>query len=133
MTTAELRKFGLVTGAIIIGFIGMFLPWLKGGIDKMLHWLPYASMVGGVLIVWALIHADSLVYVHKPWMLFAEKLGWVNTRIIMSVFFYVILTPIGFIMSLTGKDPMARRFDSSAPSYRIRKEPQTKDHMETPF
>lgn len=43
MTDAELRKFGLVTGAILIGLIGCFLPWLKGGIEKMLHWLLYVE------------------------------------------------------------------------------------------
>jgi len=133
LSIPELRKFGLVTGTIIIGFIGCLLPWMKGGIDKLLHWLPYAGSVGSVLIVWALVHPSSLVYFHKPWMFIAEKLGWINTRIIMSLLFYVILTPIGLIMNLSGKDPMARQFSKEMTSYRIRKEPQTKDHMETPF
>jgi hypothetical protein len=39
MTAAELRKFGLVTGAILIGLIGCLLPWLHSGVETMLRWL----------------------------------------------------------------------------------------------
>lgn len=133
MTTAELRKFGLVTGAIIIGFIGLFLPWMKGGIDKALHWLQFAGPIGGVLIVWALAHPASLIYFHKPWMAIAEKLGWINTRIILFLVFYAMFFPIGIIMRLAGNDPMHRRFDNAIKSYRSTRENPTKDHMEHPY
>jgi len=131
MTTIELRKFGLVTGALIIFFIGGFLPWL--GHKDILSWQKITLPLGGVLILWALIHAESLVWVHKPWMFIAEKIGWVNTRIILAIFFYVILMPVGMMMRMAGKDPMARRFDAQIKSYRIVKEPQLKEHMETPY
>jgi len=131
MTTKELRNFGLVTGALIIAFIGGLLPWL--GHKNILAWQTITLPVGGALILWALVHADSLVYVYKPWMFVADKIGWVNTRIIMSVLFFVILMPIGIMMRLFGTDPMARQFDKQAASYRINKEPQPKDHMEKPY
>ena len=131
LTIPELRKFGLVTGALIIGFIGGLLPWL--GDKDILAWQKITLPVGGILILWALIHAESLIWVHKPWMFIAEKIGWVNTRIIMAIFFYMILMPIGMIMRMAGKDPMARTLEAQAQSYRIKKAPQPKDHMETPY
>lgn len=133
MTPAELRKFGLVTGAIIIGFIGIFLPWLKGGVEKALHWLLFAGPIGGALIVWALTHPSSLIYFYKPWMAFAEKLGWINTRIILFVVFFLLFFPLGIIMRLTGKDPMQRKVDTALGSYRINRENPPKDHMENPY
>ena len=131
MTTAELRKFGLATGALLIGLVGLILPWLWH--KDIVHALRIMVPPGALLIVWALIHPSSLIYIYKPWMFVADKIGWVNTRIILSVFFFVILTPIGFIMRLAGKDTLARKYDKAAASYRVPKQPQPKDHMETPF
>ena len=133
MTPAELRKFGLVTGAIIIGLIGCFLPWLKGGLDKMLHWLAYAGPVGGILIVWALAHPASLIHFYKPWMKLAEGLGFINTRIILSILFYGMFMPMGFIMRLSGKDPMERKIDATLDSYRVTRNNPARNHMEKPY
>lgn len=133
MSAAELRKFGLVTGAIIIGFIGFLLPWMKGGIEKSMQWLMIAGPIGSLLIVWALAHPASLIHFHKPWMAFAEKLGWINTRIILFIVFYALFFPIGLIMRLVGNDPMHRRFETELDSYRTTRENPTQDHMEHPY
>lgn len=131
MTPAELRKFGLVTGALIILLVGGLLPWIW---DKnILEWQKVTGPIGGVLILWSLLHAGSLVYVYKPWMAIAEKIGWFNTRVILLLLFYVVIFPIGFVMRLFGHDPMARKFDTALGSYRKEKEPQEKSHMETPY
>ena len=51
-------------------------------------------------------------------MKFAAILGHINTRILLTVFYIVGLTPTGFIMKMLGKDPMRRRFkDKSVSSY----------------
>jgi hypothetical protein len=57
------------------------------------------------------------------WMKFAFLLGWVNTRLILGVFFYLILTPIGMAMRLFGRDPLYRKFDRKATSYWVKRAP----------
>jgi hypothetical protein len=131
MTPAELRKFGLVTGAIIILFIGAFLPWLWE--KNILQWQQVTLPLGGILIVWALVHPASMIYFYKPWMKLAEGLGFINTRIILFIVFYGMFLPMGFIMRLFGKDPMQRKMESTLDSYRITRENPTKDHMEHPY
>lgn len=131
MTPKALRDFGLVTGALIIVLIGGLLPWIWD--RNILEWQKITGPIGGTLILWALAHPTSLIYVYKPWMFLAEKIGWVNTRLIMLLLFYVLIFPMGLMMRLFGKDPMARKFEKTAASYRKLKSPQTKDHMETPF
>jgi len=42
-------------------------------------------------------------------MKLAAGLGYVNSRIILSIMYYGVLTPIGFVMRLTGWDPLSRR------------------------
>lgn len=131
LTPKALREFGLVTGALIILLVGGLLPWLWE--RDILQWQKITAPLGGTLILWALAHPASLAIIYKPWMYLAEKLGWFNTRVIMALLFFVIIFPIGAIMRLLGKDPMARQFESAATSYRKVKQPQSKDHMETPF
>ncbi len=131
MTPAELRKFGLVTGAIIILFIGAFVPWWW---DKnILQWQQVTLPLGGVLIAWALAHPASMIYFYKPWMKLAEGLGYINTRIILFVLFYGMFLPMGLVMQLFGKDPMQRKIDTALASYRVTRENPSKDHMEKPY
>jgi hypothetical protein len=44
-------------------------------------------------------------------------IGWVVTHVIMALIFYLVVTPIGVIMRLTGRDPMERAFDRGAKTY----------------
>ncbi len=126
-----LRNFGIITGLLIIILIGTLVPWIWD--QDILAWQRYTGSIGGVLIVWGLVHPQSLILIYKPWMALAEKLGWLNTRIIMFLMFYILFLPMGIMMRLVGKDPMNRKFDPEAESYRIKREPQDKDHMETPY
>lgn len=54
-------------------------------------------------------------------MKFAHMLGWVNTRIILSIVYFLIFTPIALFFRFIGKDPMDRRFKSVG-SYWIKRE-----------
>ena len=53
------------------------------------------------------------------WMRLAFALGWVNTRIILAVMFYLVLTPIGLTMRLFGKDLLDRKIEKAKESYWI--------------
>lgn len=131
MTPAELRKFGLITGAIIVLFIGGFLPWWWDA--NILAWQWYTAPIGGGLIAWALAHPASMIHFYKPWMKLAEGLGFINTRIILFIVFYGLFLPMGVIMRLAGKDPMHRRLESGVDSYRTTRENPSPDHMEHPY
>lgn len=126
-----MREFGLVTGALIIGLFGLFIPWLWD--VNLSQWLSHAGAIGGGLIIWALIHPASLRWVYRPWMKFATILGIINTHIILFLLFFLLFMPMGLVMRLFGKDPMQRQFQKQQASYRHTREPPTKDHMETPY
>ena len=98
--------------------------------------LPIALISKGImvaLVIWALVWPRGLKLVYTPWMALAEKIGWFNTRLILFLIFYGVVLPIGLLMRLLGKDPLARKYDPRATSYRIENTPQDKDHMETPY
>ena len=57
---------------------------------------------------------------HHGWMAGAERLGRINATILLSVTFFVLVTPIGWFRRLAGSDPLLRR--SSRTSYWIPRE-----------
>ena len=90
-----LRKFGLTTGAILVMLFGLVLPWLR---DRPLPLWPWC--VAAVLAVWALAAPASLTMVYRPWMKAGLLLGWLNTRIILGLVFWIIVMPLGLILRL---------------------------------
>jgi len=122
------RKFGLTTGAIVIGLFGLLIPWLFG-----LNYVKWPWILGGVLILWALLAPSTLKPVYVGWMKFGNVMNWINTRIILGILFYGIFLPIGVVMRLFGNDPMHRKLDSSTSSYRVVSEKHGKDNVEHPY
>lgn len=51
------------------------------------------------------------------WMRFAEALHVVMTRVIVTLLFFLIITPLGLLMRLSKRDGMGQRFDRAAESY----------------
>ncbi len=127
----ELRSFGLVFAAIVVGLFGLLLPLLKGrALADWPHW-PFA--VGIVFATLALVFPLGLKPFFKLWMKFGAVMGFINTRIILAVFFFIFVTPIGWLMKAFKHDPMRRSFDRDARSYRIASKAQTKEDLEKPY
>ena len=127
MTKKELRSFGLITGAIVLVLFGI-APWLISG---KLHKLPFK--IAFVLWLPSLFFPAVLEPVYRAWMKFGHIMGWINTRIILALMFYLIIAPTGLIMKVLGKDPMRRKLDRSVESYRIESDKKNKNHVERIF
>jgi len=127
MSPKELRKFGLVTAGMLILFFDLLIPWIWG-ISRPV-WPLYPAVI---LVSMALIIPAALGPVYTIWMRFAEALGWVNTRIILGLIFFVIFFPFGMVMRMFN-DPMRRKFDPAADSYRVSSNPTKPENMERPF
>lgn len=124
----ELRKFGLLVGGITAGALGMLIPIFMRGDINLWFW-----GVGGCIIVTALGRPAALRPFYSVWMRAGHLLGWINTRIILGVFFFCILLPAGLLMRAMGKDPMKKKFDPDAETYRIPAGIPARDHFERPF
>jgi hypothetical protein len=82
-----------------------------------------ALVIGGIAVVLlgaALFIRPAAVAFHRAWMGLAGVLGYVNTRILLSLMFYVLMTPVGCILRVSGHDPLERR-TRSRDSYWIRR------------
>ena len=127
LDTPGLRRFALTTGAILGVLFGAALPWLFGFAWPLWPWI-----VAGVLGAWGLVAPGTLGPVYRTWMRFGLVMGWVMSRVVLSIVFFLLVTPIGFIMRLTSHDPMRIKPDKSQ-SFRVASQSRGADHMEKPF
>lgn len=60
--------------------------------------------------------------IHFAWMRLSQVLGWISTHVVLTIFFYLIITPTGLLMRLLGKDLLNQKIDKSAKSYWIKRD-----------
>ncbi|MGF1642059.1 MAG: SxtJ family membrane protein [Thiotrichales bacterium] len=123
-----LRRFAWIIGGLIAVCFGLLLPWLWR--YAMPAW-PFA--LGALLALWGTVAPGSLRPVFHGWLKFGAALGWVNTRIILGAMFFLVLTPIGAVLRLFRHDPLKRRRDPDAASYRVHREPRSPEHLRKPY
>ena len=125
----KLRDFGLLTGAILAILFGVLLPWLFDHSIPIWPWV-----VATILSFSALLQPYFLRPIYKVCMTIGQALGWVNTRIILCVLFYIIFLPVGLFMKLIGRDPMARKLNrAEKTSYRISSHAKNIEQMKEPY
>jgi polyferredoxin len=119
----QLRSFGLTVGAVF-ALIGIWPAVVRGGDPHI-----WAGVVSVLLILPALIWPATLLWLYKAWMALGNVLGWINTRIILGAVFYLVVTPIGAVRRLLGKDPMGKKLQSDVDSYRVMRKPRSASHL----
>lgn len=129
-TRKQLQQFGLLVGSILI-FIGLWQLY-RGAFEtgRIVLW-----SIGGVLVVSGLFIPMILTAAYKVWMKLAHGLAWINTRIIITLIFFLVITPIGFLLRLLKGDILREKFDRGAQSYWSDYEPVSsiKEHCERQF
>lgn len=110
-----MRKFGITVG-ILLGLLGGLFLWRER------EYYCYLLILSAVFLFLGIVVPISLGPIHKVWMTLAVLLGWIMTRAILIVLFYLVVTSIGLLMRLFGKDFLNLKFDEDADSYWISKE-----------
>lgn len=105
-----LRKFGLTVGTVIF-LIGIVL-YLTGKSSSVVF-----GGVGVLLILFGLILPNILKPLNKIWMILALIMGWFMSRVILTILFYFVLTPIGITAKIFGKKFLNLKIDKEVKSY----------------
>jgi len=98
------REFGLLVGGI---FVLLSSWWLYRG--KFTVLAEVLLPLGALLVLLGLFLPRALVLPNKAWMLLAEGLSFVTTRLILGLVFFLVVTPIGIVKRMMGWDPLGRR------------------------
>ncbi|HEX6178508.1 MAG TPA: SxtJ family membrane protein [Thermoanaerobaculia bacterium] len=95
----QLVGFGLVMAAA-----ALVLAWIHGELDA----ISFALIAIAVAFALApFVAPRPLTPVYRAWMRLAELLGWINTRILLILIFYLVVTPIGLVMRIFRRSPLA--------------------------
>ena len=106
----DLRKFGLTLGVVMLAIAALLS--VKGS-GSAIYW----GVIGLLLVVLAVTSPVALKPLNKGWMTLAILLGWVMTRVILVILFYLVLTPTALIARLVKKDFLDRKMDRTAKTY----------------
>jgi hypothetical protein len=123
----ELRRFGWLVGGIL-AVIGLWPLLFRAEAPRV--WL---LVVGAVLMLAGGIMPAALAPAYRAWMWLADVLGWINTRVILGVVFYAVFTPVGLVMRFLRHDPLRRRYEPLASTYRVVRDARRGDHMRRQF
>jgi hypothetical protein len=120
-SSSELRRFGLTVGGMFL-LLGT-LSWWRGHVrPPIVMWT-----VGVLLVVPGLVVPAILGPVQRAWMRGGAMLGEVNSRILLTVFFYLVVAPFGFVLRTFVRDPLDRSMRGGEPSNWIKRQPAPLD------
>jgi hypothetical protein len=104
----DIKSFGITIGIILFIISGLLMYYNKEAYQLI-------AIIASTFIGLGLILPIFLKPIYFVWMTFAAILGWIMTRVILSLVFYLIITPIGLITKIIGEDFLAlkkKNYDS---------------------
>lgn len=127
-THQKVRKFAL-TMTIVLAAIGLYFLWKERAAGQ------YFLIGGGVLLVIGTISPSFLRPFYVAWMSLAVVMGFVMSRVVLSLVFYLVFSPVGIVTRILRKDLLKERIDPERRSYWIQRErgESTKQRAERQF
>jgi Saxitoxin biosynthesis operon protein SxtJ len=123
----ELRNFGLLLGGLFALIFGA-LPLVRG------HHPPlWPFVLCAALWILAILVPSALRPIHAGWTRLGLALGWVNTRIVLSLIFFIVMVPAGLVMRLLGRDKLGKRYAPGLGSYRAEGHKRSPQSVERPY
>jgi hypothetical protein len=110
------RSFGLV----FAGFFALLTlhNWWRAG-----RVWPLELAIAAVFLAVALLRPTLLHWPNRAWTKLGALLGAIVTPIVMALLFFLVVTPVGLLMRLAGKDTLRRHGPRKGDSYWIVREP----------
>ena len=111
----DLRKFCLLVGGVLAAVGILYLLRHKAR-------YPWFLIPGVVLLAFGVVLPRVLKYVYIAWMTLTIMLGFVMARVILTLFFFLVITPLALVARLFGKEFLNLKLDRQAATYWIRRE-----------
>jgi hypothetical protein len=120
MSSIEDLKSQLV---IVTGFLALSIIF-----DT--HILSYLALSLGVIFLTSRFLSKWILWL---WWKIAHVMGWINTRILLSIVFYLVLLPFAMISRMFTKDPLGLKWNKSGSSFVVRNHKYTASDLENPW
>jgi hypothetical protein len=109
----ELRNFAII--ALIASLIIALLLYVLKGVRIQWSVIIFAAGFGIFISSFVSLRLTRTIYLGL--ILVTFPVGWAISMILLTAFYFLLLTPLGLFFSLLGRDPLSRRFDPDAKSY----------------
>ena len=113
----NLRKFGLVVGGVFLLIFGFLAYKDAAPVIRI-----FCGGFGVLLVISGALFPVWLEPLYRFWMRMALMMGWVVSRILLSLIFFLVLTPIGLLAKLLGKDFLNIHPKNAQDSYWIQRD-----------
>ncbi|MBK8189579.1 MAG: sxtJ [Vampirovibrionales bacterium] len=128
LSRRQLRDFGLLFAGLLALMFGVLRPWL--GHHPAPSWV---FPTAGVIAALALIVPSAMFPLYWTMMRIGDFIGPIVSRVILALMFYAAVLPIGLLMRASGADPMRRKLEAQADSYRVVSPQRPTTHWEKPW
>jgi hypothetical protein len=115
----DLRSFGrvaLIASCLVAGLLYV----LKG---LAIQWVFVIIAAGLLVFISSLISLEITRLIYLALTAITLPIGMAVSFIVMVVFYYLIITPVGLFFRIIGRDSMRRKFDSTTESYWVKHRP----------
>jgi hypothetical protein len=108
------KGFGILFFIVFLLF-GLW-PLLKGDSPRI-YFFPIAVL----FLILGLINSKILTPLNRSWIKFGELLGTIIAPIVMGLVYFIVLTPLSFLIRITGKDLLNVKFSNKVKTYWIKR------------
>lgn len=115
----QLRSFGKIA-LIVTTVISLLLYVLKG---VAIQWALAIFAVGFIIFLSSIISLRLTRAIYVVLMAVTFPIGLVVSFMLLAIFYFLLLTPLGLIFRLIGRDTLCRKFDLTAESYWLSRQP----------
>ncbi len=115
----DLRNFGkiaLIASVLVAGL----LYFIKG---LAIQWVFVILAAGLLIFLSSLVSLGITRLIYLALTTITLPIGFAVSFIVLAVFYYLIITPVGLVFRLIGRDSMKRKFDSTAKTYWVAHRP----------
>ena len=109
------RSFGLL---FFVVFLIVSL-WPLTSVDSIRIW---SAIISAVFLILGLINSRLLTPLNMLWFKFGMILGAIISPIVMGIIFFLVVTPIGLILRIMGKDLLNKKYDKEKETYWIKRD-----------
>jgi len=121
MTTKELRRYAWILTAATAA-VGSFWLWKGHPVGARVLY-----GVSGYALLSSFIYPRAVWPIRRLLMAVGHGVTWLTTRLILALTYYLVITPIGLLLRVFGKDALQRKIDPDADSYWIERKPEPFD------
>lgn len=113
VSNLDLQKFAIILSGIIICIFTLYPYFFQ---NKLFNYVPLVASL--VLILLSFLKPTYVKFIYKIWMLIGSKLGYINTRLLLFLFFYLVFCPMGLMKKYFLKDQIEKKPNLKVKTYR---------------